>query len=71
VGLYCNNNFEELKRNLKELLNNRKLWKELSENAFNYVFNEMNIEKSIKKWKKIFFYLFSKRYRKKSNLSNR
>ena len=59
VGIYCNNDFELLKKSLSDLLNNQKLWKELSENAYNYVFNEMNIEKAIIKWKKIFFYLYN------------
>ena len=65
VGIYCNNNFEQLKKELYKLLNEHQLWKELSENAYNYVYNDMNIEKAIIEWKKIFFYLYSKKRSKK------
>ncbi len=65
VGLYCHNDFEELKKNLAQLLNNRELWNSCSKNAYNYVYNEMNIEKSIIKWKKIFIYLFEKKIKRK------
>lgn len=63
VGIYCNDNFSVLKSGLNQLLNDRDLWKNFSENAYKYVYNEMNIEKTIKLWKKIFLYLYNKRYR--------
>ena len=66
VGFYCNNDFIELKKNLSQLLINKPLWNKFSENAYKYVFNEMNIEKEIVKWKKIFYYLHNKK-RKKFN----
>ena len=61
VGLFCHNNFNELRGNLERLLNDTELWNTYSENAYKLVFNEMNIKKSIKKWKKIFLYLYNKK----------
>jgi len=61
VGLFCNNNFNTLKENLNRVLTDQVLWKKLSENAYNYAYNEMNIEKSIIKWKKIFIDLFNRK----------
>jgi glycosyltransferase involved in cell wall biosynthesis len=57
VGLYCHNDFQEIIENLKILLYNKDLWKKFSENAYNYVYREMNIENAIIKWKKIFAFL--------------
>ncbi len=61
VGFYCHNNFSELKENLEKLLSDHNLWNQYSQNAYNYVKNEMNIEKAIKTWKKILFYFFRKK----------
>ena len=61
VGIYCHNNFNELKENLGLLLNNQELWKRFSEKAYKFVYNEMNIEKAIIKWKKIFIYFYRKK----------
>lgn len=61
VGFYCNNDFDQLKTYLSEMLSDQRLWEELSKNAYKYVYNEMNIEKAIIKWKKIFLYLYYKR----------
>lgn len=61
VGLFCNNNFNTLKENLNRVLTDQVLWKKLSENAYNYAYNEMNIEKSIVVWKKIFIDLYNRK----------
>lgn len=61
VGLFCNNNFNTLKENLNRVLTDQVLWKKLSENAYNYAYNEMNIEKSIVEWKKIFIDLYNRK----------
>jgi len=65
VGLYSHNDFDELKENLDLLIDNQELWNKCSENSYTYVYNEMNIEKSIKKWKKIIFYLFQKKIKER------
>ncbi|MFX1444097.1 MAG: glycosyltransferase family 4 protein [Promethearchaeota archaeon] len=61
VGLCANGNFNSLKENLNKLLQDKELWNHYSTNAYNYVFNEMNIEKAIKVWKFIFNYFYKKR----------
>jgi len=64
VGLYSHNDFDELKKNLALLISDQELWNKCSKNSFNYVYNEMNIEKAILKWKKIFYYLYNKKNKK-------
>ena len=65
VGLFCNNDFNILKENLNRLLSDQDLWRKYSENTYNYVNNEMNIEKSIIKWKEIFTKFYNKKIKKK------
>ncbi len=66
VGLFCENKFNLLLENLKNLLEDNEYWKKLSDNAYNYVNNNMNIEKAIEKWKKIFLYFYNERKRPKT-----
>lgn len=61
VGLFCNNEFSLLKESLDRLLKDKKLWMEFSKNTYNYVYNEMNIEKSIIKWKDILIDLYNRK----------
>lgn len=61
VGIYCYNNFDKLEENLERLLLDKELWKKFSKNAYQFVFNEMNIEKAIIKWKTIFFYFYDRK----------
>ncbi|MFX1385557.1 MAG: glycosyltransferase, partial [Promethearchaeota archaeon] len=68
VGLFCNNDFNSLKENLSQLLKEEKLWNKYSENAYNYVYNEMNIEKSIINWIDIFIKLYNKKIKKQSQI---
>lgn len=61
VGLFCNNDFNILKKSLDRLLKDKELWMEFSKNTYNYVYNEMNIEKNIVKWKDIFIDLYNRK----------
>ena len=61
VGIFCNDNFEKLKEGLEQLLDDRDLWRKFSENCFDYVKSQMNIEKEIKKWKIIFICFYKKK----------
>ena len=61
VGLFCNNDFNTLKESLNRLLKDKELWMKFSKNTYNYVYDEMNIEKSIIKWKEIFTTLMRER----------
>lgn len=53
LGYFCNNDFNLLKKRLKQLLSDDDLWTEISKNTHQYVKKHMNIKKSIKKWKRI------------------
>ncbi len=55
VGIFCHNDLDKLEDNLRCLLDDPDLWSNFSKNAYKFVYNEMNIEKAIVKWKKIFF----------------
>lgn len=61
VGIFCNNEFNILKESLDRLLKDKKLWMEFSKNTYNYVYNEMNIEKSIVIWKEILINLYNRK----------
>lgn len=52
-GFYCNNDVNKLKSHLKELLENKSLYKEYSQNAYDYVKTHHDIKKTSKKWKKL------------------
>ncbi len=60
VGIYCHDNFNELKKGLNVLLNDKVEWNKFSQNSYDYVKKEMNIEIAIKVWKKIFMYFSRK-----------
>lgn len=64
AGIYCHNNVAELKEGLNELLSNSSFWEEKSNNAYNYVKEEMNIVKNIKIWKKVILFHCNKKYKK-------
>lgn len=61
VGIFCYNDLNKLEENLRRLLNDPDLWSNFSKNAYKFVYNEMNIEKAIVKWKKIFLYFYKKK----------
>lgn len=53
IGKCANNNFEQLKIDLKEFLENKELWQEMSENCYKYAKKNHDIKKIIendKKW---------------------
>ncbi len=50
LGSYCNNDFNAMVRNLKNLLNNKDMYSQYSQNCYNYVFNNYNIKKNVKLW---------------------
>lgn len=54
VGLYSNDDINKLRVDLHSLLSNEQLWENMSDNAHRYVLKEMNLEKNITKWKRIF-----------------
>jgi len=64
VGIYCQDDFNKLKESLRRLLNDPELWNKYSENAYKFVHKEMNIEKAIVKWKKIFLFFYDKKRKK-------
>jgi glycosyltransferase involved in cell wall biosynthesis len=61
VGIFCHNDLNKLEENLRCLLSDPDLWSNFSQNAYKFVYNEMNIEKAIVKWKKIFLYFLKKK----------
>jgi glycosyltransferase involved in cell wall biosynthesis len=66
VGLFCNNDFNTLKEKLNQLIKDQGLWMKFSENSYKFVYNEMNIEKSIVVWKEIFTELYNKKIKNKN-----
>jgi len=53
IGYWCNNNFDEMVNNLKELLENKRVYESISENCYEFVKKEHNIEKIAYSWDKI------------------
>lgn len=51
---FCSQNFEQMIKDVKTLLSNKKIWKEFSENGYNYVRKEHDIGKNIKLYKQLF-----------------
>ena len=60
IGKCANNNFEQLKIDLKEFLENKKLWQEMSENAYKYAKENHDIRKIIEEDKKLIISLAQK-----------
>jgi len=50
IGFWCKNNFDEMIKNLKKLLENEDLYLSYSQNCLNYVKKYHNIKKNIKCW---------------------
>ena len=63
VGFSCNDEFEELKKKLNILLVDLELWDTYSNNAYDFVYKEMNVEINIEIRKKIITFLYKKRKR--------
>ncbi|MHA1439372.1 MAG: glycosyltransferase family 4 protein [Promethearchaeota archaeon] len=53
LGFWCNNNFDEMVKNLKKLLENEELYNIYSQNCINYAREHHDVKKNVKQWIKI------------------
>lgn len=61
IGFCANGNFEWMIEHIKSLLDDSKLWREMSENGYKYAKENHNIKKIIEEYKKIFYEISNSR----------
>ena len=58
-GFYCEDDFSQLLKNVKELLHNKKLYEDFSKNAYFYAKNNHDLKMISSQWKQLINYLYN------------